>query len=137
MKKSALILPLVLFSLPGLANTADDTEQKLQHVAKPEVPQKALPDISHESAQKVVDITEAELLQNYALTQHLLSEAIYSRQADILSQLLAIYRKFPERDRILEKFAQAKWYGLNEQYSPAIALSVSYTHLTLPTILLV
>lgn len=122
MKKSALILPLVLFSLPGLANTADDTEQKLQHVAKPEVPQKALPDISHESAQKVVDITEAELLQNYALTQHLLSEAIYSRQADILSQLLAIYRKFPERDRILEKFAQAKWYGLNEQYSPAIAL---------------
>lgn len=122
MKKSALFLPLVLFCLPSFANPTDNTEQKLQHVAKPEIPQKALPETANHPTSKVVDITEAELLQNYSLTQHLLSEAIYTRQAGFLSQILAIYQKFPERDLILEKFAQAKLYSLSEQYSPAIAL---------------
>lgn len=122
MKKSAQILPLVLFSLPILANPADNTEQKLQNVAKPQAPQKSLPDATNHTASKVVDITEAELLQNYSLTQHLLSEAIYTRQAGFLSQILTIYQKFPQRDLILEKFAQAKLYSLSEQYSPAIAL---------------
>lgn len=89
------------------------------NVAKPEKQAKALPELGSQQPQSI-QITREQLEQNPRLTHQLLTQAIYSRNADLIAKLLEVYRNFPERDPIMVLFAEGKIAALTENYSEAI-----------------
>lgn len=89
-------------------------------VAKPEQQEKALPVLGQEQAESI-QITREQLVQNFPLTHQLLSQAIYSRNPEMIAKLLEIYRNFPERDPIMVLFAEGKIAALTENDAEAIS----------------
>lgn len=88
-------------------------------VAEPEKRSEILPNLSEQQTVPV-RISREELEQNQPLTTQLLSQAIYSRDVDLIEKLLEVYQTFPEQDPILVLFAQGKIASLIEDYSTAI-----------------
>lgn len=67
-----------------------------------------------------IELSEAELKANPQLTQHLLSQAIYARNPEIIGKLLAVYQTFPQTDPILIQFAQGQIYALTSEHRYAV-----------------
>lgn len=110
-------LPLFL-TLPSLANFVEPQ----QHI-KVAIPQKAEPVVSIQGEnQQAIHFAEADLAANPTLTQQLLSQAIYSRDVQLIGKLLAIYKTFPENDRLLVQFGEAKQAALSDDMPKAIRL---------------
>ncbi|OOF56017.1 surface lipoprotein assembly modifier [Rodentibacter myodis] len=108
--------PLFL-TVPAVAATFSEPQQNIK-VAEPE---KAEPVVSIQGQNnQPIHFSEAELKANPVLTQQLLSQAIYSREPQLIEKLLAIYQNFPENDRTLVQFAQGKYAFLTEDFSGAI-----------------
>lgn len=89
------------------------------NVAKPEQKAKTLPELGEQNAQ-TIQITREQLEQDPRLTHQLLAQAIYSRNVNLIAELLEVYRRFPERDPIMVLFAEGKIAALTENYSEAI-----------------
>ena len=89
------------------------------NIAKPEQKAKSLPELGEPQIQSI-QITREQLAQDFRLTHHLLSRAIYSRHPDLIAKLLELYRHFRERDPIMVSFAEGKIAALTENYSKAI-----------------
>ena len=89
------------------------------NVAKPEQKAKTLPELGDQNAQ-TIQITREQLEQDPHLTHQLLSQAIYSRNVDLIAELLEVYRHFPKHDPIMVLFAEGKIAALTENYSEAI-----------------
>ena len=109
MKKYSFFL-LALF--PTLAISAPSPElsteiDKQVKIAEPEKQRENLPHLAEEQSYST-RISREELEQNQPLTTQLLSQAIYSRDADLIEKLLEVYQTFPEQDPILVLFAQGK-----------------------------
>lgn len=109
---------------PEQAREIRQTEIKTEldpqiNVAKPEKQAKRLPQMDGQAVQRV-KITLEQLKHNPRLTHQLLSQAIYARNAGMIEKLLEIYRTFPNRDPIMEHFAEGKLAALTENYSEAI-----------------
>ena len=95
-----------------------DFDNKI-NIAKPEKREPNLPHLGTEQAEQI-QITLEQLKQNPALTHELLSRAIYARNPEIIKKLLEIYRTFPNRDPIMERFAEGKLAAITENYNVAI-----------------
>ncbi|WP_118795340.1 surface lipoprotein assembly modifier [Haemophilus haemolyticus] len=95
-----------------------DFDNKI-NIAKPEKRELNLPHLGTEQAEQI-QITLEQLKQNPALTHELLSRAIYARNPEIIKKLLEIYRTFPNRDPIMERFAEGKLAAITENYTVAI-----------------
>ena len=95
-----------------------DFDNKI-NIAKPEKRELNLPHLGTEQAEQI-QITLEQLKQNPALTHELLSRAIYARNPEIIKKLLEIYRTFPNRDPIMERFAEGKLAAITENYNVAI-----------------
>ncbi|OOF86324.1 surface lipoprotein assembly modifier [Rodentibacter ratti] len=109
------LFPLFL-TLPTSANFAEP-----QQNIKVATPQKVEPVVSLQGQnQQPIHFSEADLKNNPALTQQLLTQAIYARDAQLIEKLLAIYKTFPENDRLLVQFAEAKHAALSGELSKAI-----------------
>ncbi|WP_455483033.1 surface lipoprotein assembly modifier [Haemophilus parahaemolyticus] len=133
MQKFTLFLA-AYFPTLVLANTSITAEQarnirqeqiktkiELQlNVAKPEQTAKTLPALSEKQAHPI-KITHEQLEQNPHLTHQLLSQAIYSRNPDLIAKLLEVYRTLPQRDPIMVLFAEGKIAFLTENYIKAIS----------------
>ncbi len=89
------------------------------NVAKPEQKAKVLPEFGEQQTQQI-QITREQLEQDPRLTQQLLTQAIYSRNSNLIANLLEVYRNFPDRDPIMVLFAEGKIAALTENYSEAI-----------------
>ena len=121
MKKYSFFL-LALF--PTLAISAPSPElsteiDKQVKIAEPEKQRENLPHLAEEQSYST-RISREELEQNQPLTTQLLSQAIYSRDADLIEKLLEVYQTFPEQDPILVLFAQGKVAALNDDQATAI-----------------
>ena len=121
MKKYSSFL-LALF--PTLAISAPSPElsteiDKQVKIAEPEKHRENLPHLAEEQSYST-RISREELEQNQPLTTQLLSQAIYSRDADLIEKLLEVYQTFPEQDPILVLFAQGKVAALNDDQATAI-----------------
>ena len=132
MKTHALFLtvcfPISAFAFPQITSqqvrdirqTQIKTELEPQiNVAKFEKREQNLPHLDTEQAEQI-EITLEQLKQNPALTHELLSRAIYARNPEMIKKLLEIYRTFPNRDPIMERFAEGKLAALTENYTLAI-----------------
>ena len=129
MKKLLLILLFPISSLaqtptanitPNINEPQFKTELEPQiNVAKLEKREQNLPHLGTEQAEQI-QITLEQLKQNPALTHELLTRAIYARNPEMIKKLLEIYRTFPNRDPIMERFAEGKLAALTENYTLAI-----------------
>lgn len=128
MKTYALFLtvcfPISAFAFPQITaqqvrdirQTQIKTELEPQlNAAKLEKREQNLPHLGTEQAEQI-EITLEQLKQNPALTHELLSRAIYARNPEMIKKLLEIYRTFPNRDPIMERFAEGKLAALTENY---------------------
>lgn len=114
MKKAGfLFLTLISNSVFAI----DDIEQKLQYQAKPEISKAMLPMLDKRSE---IRLDLQKIAQNPSSVRQLLSQAIYSRNQEMIEKLLKIYRTFPTRDLILEQFALGKIAALNADFATAI-----------------
>lgn len=95
-----------------------DFDNKI-NIAKPEKREPNLPHLGTEQAEQI-QITLEQLKQNPALTHELLSRAIYARNPEMIKKVLEIYRTFPNRDPIMERFAEGKLAAITENYTVAI-----------------
>ena len=127
--KTKLVIS-ILFPMLALAQTPNITlninEPKFKtelepqiNVAKLEKREQNLPNLGTEQAEQI-QITLEQLKQNPALTHELLTRAIYARNPEMIKKLLEIYRTFPNRDPIMERFAEGKLAALTENYTVAI-----------------
>ncbi|MBF0751826.1 MULTISPECIES: surface lipoprotein assembly modifier [unclassified Pasteurella] len=108
----------LFFTLPASANFADP-----QQNIKVATPQKVEPVVSLQGKnQPPLHFSEADLKNNPILTQQLLTQAIYARDPQLIEKLLAIYKTFPENDRLLVQFAEAKHAALSGELSQAIRI---------------
>ena len=132
MKTHALFLtvcfPISAFAFPQITSqqvrdirqTQIKTELEPQiNVAKFEKREQNLPHLDTEQAEQI-EITLEQLKQNPALTHELLTRAIYARNPEMIKKLLEIYRTFPNRDPIMERFAEGKLAAITENYTVAI-----------------
>ncbi|PRL65255.1 surface lipoprotein assembly modifier [Haemophilus influenzae] len=132
MKTHALFLticfPISAFAFPQITaqqvrdirQTQIKTEPEPQiNIAKLEKREQNLPHLGTEQAEQI-QITLEQLKQNPALTHELLSRAIYARNPEMIKKLLEIYRTFPNRDPIMERFAEGKLAAITENYTVAI-----------------
>lgn len=132
MKTHALFLtvcfPISAFAFPQITaqqvrdirQTQIKTELEPQlNVAKLEKREQNLPHLGTEQAEQI-EITLEQLKQNPVLTHELLTRAIYARNPEIIKKLLEIYRTFPNRDPIMERFAEGKLAAITEDYTAAI-----------------
>lgn len=67
-----------------------------------------------------IELSESQLRADPILTQQLLSQAIYARNAEIIAKLLAVYKTFPQTDPILIQFAQGKIFALTDEHNKAV-----------------
>ena len=95
-----------------------DFDNKI-NIAKPEKREPNLPHLGTEQAEQI-QITLEQLKQNPVLTHELLTRAIYARNPEMIKKLLEIYRTFPNRDPIMERFAEGKLAAITENYTVAI-----------------
>ena len=127
--KTKLVIS-ILFPMLALAQTPNITlninEPKFKtelepliNVAKLEKREQNLPHLGTEQAEQI-EITLEQLKQNPVLTHELLTRAIYARNPDMIKKLLEIYRTFPNRDPIMERFAEGKLAAITENYTLAI-----------------
>lgn len=132
MKTHALFLtvcfPISAFAFPQITaqqvrdirQTQIKTELEPQiNVAKLEKREQNLPHLGTEQAEQI-QITLEQLKQNPVLTHELLTRAIYARNPEMIKKLLEIYRTFPNRDPIMERFAEGKLAAITEDYTAAI-----------------
>ncbi|WP_273391886.1 surface lipoprotein assembly modifier [Actinobacillus porcinus] len=132
MKTHALFLtvcfPISAFAFPQITaqqvrdirQTQIKTELEPQiNVAKFEKREQNLPHLGTEQAEQI-EITLEQLKQNPVLTHELLTRAIYARNPEMIKKLLEIYRTFPNRDPIMERFAEGKLAAITEDYTAAI-----------------
>lgn len=132
MKTHALFLtvcfPISAFAFPQITaqqvrdirQTQIKTELEPQiNVAKLEKREQNLPPLGSEQAEPI-QITLEQLKQNPVLTHELLTRAIYARNPEMIKKLLEIYRTFPNRDPIMERFAEGKLAAITEDYTAAI-----------------
>ena len=127
MKSIALFFTALFPALALAETTALDirqtpikTELEPQiNVAKLEKREQNLPPLGTEQVEQI-QITLEQLKQNPALTHELLSRAIYARNPEMIKKLLEIYRTFPNRDPIMERFAEGKLAAITENYTVAI-----------------
>lgn len=132
MKTHALFLtvcfPISAFAFPQITaqqvrdirQTQIKTELEPQiNVAKLEKREQNLPHLGTEQAEQI-EITLEQLKQNPVLTHELLTRAIYARNPEMIKKLLEIYRTFPNRDPIMERFAEGKLAAITEDYTAAI-----------------
>ncbi|OOF38852.1 hypothetical protein BKK47_07890 [Rodentibacter mrazii] len=109
------LFPLFL-TFPASANLAEP-EQKIK-VATPKKAELAVAPLGQNAMPMTV--TEEDLKNNPTLTQQLLTQVIYAREPQLIKKLLAIYKTFPENDRLLVQFAEAKHAALSGELSKAI-----------------
>ena len=127
MKNIALFFTALFPALALAETTALDirqtpikTELEPQiNVAKLEKREQNLPPLGTEQVEQI-QITLEQLKQNPVLTHELLSRAIYARNPEMIKKLLEIYRTFPNRDPIMERFAEGKLAAITENYTLAI-----------------
>lgn len=132
MKTHALFLtvcfPISAFAFPQITaqqvrdirQTQIKTELEPQiNVAKLEKREQNLPPLGSEQAEPI-QITLEQLKQNPVLTHELLTRAIYARNPEMIKKLLEIYRTFPNRAPIMERFAEGKLAAITEDYTAAI-----------------
>ena len=121
MKKQTFLF-LALFPAFAMAEPAPELSTEIDKQIKVAEPEKRSEILPHLFEQQTVPvrISREELEQNQPLTTQLLSQAIYSRDVDLIEKLLEVYQTFPEQDPILVLFAQGKIASLTEDYSTAI-----------------
>lgn len=108
----------LLFFFPTLlfAQDPNSTPSQIEHIAKPT---SAPLQLAVEQSSRHI-FNEAELRANQALTEKLLSQAIYTRQLTNMEKLVIIYQDFNQIDPILLRYAQGKIALLKGNYSQAI-----------------
>ncbi|MGX2969817.1 surface lipoprotein assembly modifier [Ursidibacter sp. B-7004-1] len=116
-------LTLPLYWLPCLAfATPNHHDEQIKNVAKPIAPQ-AQPELTQTAQNsQPIDISLQELSQNPPLVHQLLSDALFARQTDTIATLLPVYQQFPNADKTLIQFAQAKLASLQGKNNEAIHL---------------
>ena len=121
------IFPMFVLAQTPIANITPNinepqfkTELEPQiNVAKLEKREQNLPPLGTEQVEQI-QITLEQLKQNPVLTHELLTRAIYARNPEMIKKLLEIYRTFPNRDPIMERFAEGKLAAITENYTVAI-----------------
>lgn len=122
--KHPIILLLALFPVLVFAEafnqpiTERTTLEPSLKVAQPVAPAPVV--VIRNQENQPIELSEAQLKANPALTQQLLSQAIYARNPEIISKLLAVYQTFPHTDPILIQFAQGKMFALTGEPSKAV-----------------
>ncbi|WP_230479151.1 hypothetical protein [Kingella kingae] len=71
---------------------------------------------------KNITLNEQDLLRNRPLLEELIGQAIKAKDAAFLQDLLSLYQKHPERDLILQDYAQSALLYLHGNRSQAIDL---------------
>ncbi|MDK4533500.1 surface lipoprotein assembly modifier [Kingella kingae] len=71
---------------------------------------------------KNITLNEQDLLRNRPLLEELIGQAIKTKDAAFLQDLLSLYQKHPERDLILQDYAQSALLYLHGKLSQAIDL---------------
>ncbi|WP_115306342.1 surface lipoprotein assembly modifier [Pasteurella testudinis] len=96
------------------------TPESIQNIARPTAPPQKVEE-SGQSAVQPLRVSRAQLLASAQLTQNWLNLALQQRNAELISELLAIYRTFAQHDPILVRFAEATLAQLAQDYSLAIS----------------
>lgn len=93
-------------------------------VAQPSLPTVAvsLPQPSSELPVTYREMSDQELAQNPALARQLLNELLDTDDAELLGDLLAIYKNTPNPDTILIDYAEGALHRLHGRYGEAIAI---------------
>lgn len=126
MKKRLATLTLTALAISSaMAQAPESINQPLQPENIQNVAQPAPPSIPiDEQAPNTVELAKLKrelLLSNLQLTQDWLNLALQQHNPELIQELLAIYRTFPQHDPILARFSEATLAQLAKDYSLAIA----------------